>query len=82
MRGDGTPGVGARCAQVAAEADALAARVAGLPPPTWTGPAADELGARVRHAVHLLDDGAEALHRAGGTAREAGRSGEEGRGWA
>jgi hypothetical protein len=41
-----TEEVVARCARVAEEADALAARVRGLPPPSWTGPAAEELVGR------------------------------------
>jgi hypothetical protein len=67
-----TEEVVARCARVAEEADALAARVRGLPPPSWTGPAAEELVAGVRRAVRLLDDGADAVHRAGVVARHVG----------
>jgi len=67
-----TEDVAARCSRVAQEVDALAARVRGLPPPSWTGPAADELGSGVRHAVRLLDDGSEAVDRAGSVVRGLG----------
>lgn len=61
-----------RCARVAEAVDALAARVRGTPPGSWTGPAADELAAGVRHAVRLLDDGGAAVHRAAAVARHVG----------
>ena len=64
-----TEDVAARCARVARQVDALAARVRGLPPSSWTGPAAEELGAGVRQAVRLLDDGSEAVDRAGSMVR-------------
>lgn len=64
-----TEEVAARCVRVAEEVDALVARVQGLPPPSWTGPAAEELGAGVRQAVRLLDDAAEAVGRAGTAVR-------------
>lgn len=67
-----TEEVVARCAWVAEAVDALAARVRGLPPPSWTGPAAEELAVGVRHAVRLLDDGGAAVLRAGVVARGVG----------
>ena len=67
-----TEEVVARCARAADGVDALAARVRRLPPPSWRGPAAEELAEGVRRAAAWLDDGAAALHRAGAVARQAG----------
>ncbi len=64
--------VAARCARAAEAVDELAAAVRQLPPPSWTGPAAEELGQGVRHVVGLLDDGAEALGRAATAAGHVG----------
>lgn len=64
-----TEQVAARCERVAEDVDVLVVRVRGLQPPSWTGPAADELASGLVHAARLLGAGGAALRRAGAAVR-------------
>ncbi|MFC3689040.1 hypothetical protein [Aquipuribacter hungaricus] len=72
MGSGSTEEVAARCARVADEVDGLVARVRGLPPPGWRGPAADGFDEGLRRAARLLDDGGAAVARAGAVVRHLG----------
>jgi len=72
MGSGSTQEVAARCARVAEQVDALVARVRGLSPPSWRGPAAEELDEGLRRAARLLDDGGAAVDRAATAVRHLG----------